>query len=68
MAKHTCDFKHKIKCYIYIYIYGMVYGKTWKGSLLYIQERRIQNPLQRLSKEVISMEVTIFTRNFILDV
>ena len=60
MAKCTCDFKHKIYCNIYIYI--------WSSSLLYIQQRRIQNPSQRLSKEVISLEVNIFTKNSILDV
>ena len=56
MAKYTCGFKHKIYCNIYI------------SSLLYIQQSRIQNPFQRLSKEVISLEVTIFTKNSILDV
>ena len=43
-------------------------AKTWPSSLLYIQQRRIQKPFQRLSKEVISLEVTIFTKNSILDV
>ena len=56
MAKYTCGFKHKIYCNIYI------------SSLLYIQQSRIQNPFQRLSKEVISLKVTIFTKNSILDV
>ena len=37
-------------------------AKTWQSSLLYIQQRRIQSPFQRLSKEVISLEVTIFTK------
>ena len=44
----------------YICIY--IYSKTWSSSLLYIQQRRIQNPFQRLSKEVISLEVIIFTK------
>ena len=38
------------------------------SSLLYIQQRRNQNPFQRLSKEVISLQVPIFTKNSILDV
>ena len=38
------------------------------GQAVYIQQRRIQKPFQRLSKEVISLEVTIFTKNSILDV
>ena len=59
MAKYTCDFKHKIYCNIYI---------AKPGQAVYIQQRRIQNPFQRLSKEVISLEVTIFTKNSILDV
>ena len=42
--------------------------ETWSSILLYIQQRRIQNPFQRLRKEVISLEVTIFTKNSILDV
>ena len=62
MAKYTCDFKHKIYCNI------CIYSKTCPSSLLYIQQRHIQNPFQRLSKEVISLEVTIFTKNSILDV
>ena len=48
--------------------YTAIYSKTWPSSLLYIQQRRIQNPFQRLSKEVMSLEVTIFTKIFILDV
>ena len=64
IAKYTCDFKHRIYCNIYIYIYS----KTLSSSLLYIQQKRIQNPFQRLSKKVISLEVTIFTKNSILDV
>ena len=36
--------------------------KTWPSSLIYIQWRRIQKPFQRLSKDVISLEVTIFTK------
>ena len=60
MAKYTCDFKHNIYCNIY--------SKTWPSSLLHIQQRCIQKPFQSLSKEVISLEVTIFTKNSILDV
>ena len=37
-------------------------------SLLYIQQRHIQNAFQPLSKQVISLEVTTFTKKFILDV
>ena len=48
--------------------YTTIYSKTWPDSLLYIRQRRIQNPFQRLSKKAISLEVTIFTENFILDV
>ena len=44
------------------------YTAIYISSLLYIQQRRIQKPFQRLSKEVISLEVTIFTKNSILDV
>ena len=57
---------HVISNIKYTAIY--IYSKTWPSSLLYIQQRRIQNPFQRLSKEVISLEVTIFTKNSILDV
>ena len=43
--------------------------KTSPSSLLYIQQRRIQNPFQHVSKEGISsLEVTIFTKISILDV
>ena len=48
--------------------YTAIYSKTWPSSLLYIQQRRIQNPFQRISKEFISLEVPIFTENSILDV
>ena len=37
-------------------------AKTWPTSLLYIQQKRIQDPFQCLIKEVISSEVTIFTK------
>ena len=37
-------------------------------SLLNIQQRRIQNSFQYLSKEIISLEVTIFPKIPILDV
>ena len=43
-------------------------SKTWPSSLLYIQQRGIQNSFQNLSKEVISLEVAIFTKISILDV
>ena len=43
--------------------------KTSPSSSLYIQQRRIQNPFQHVSKEGISsLEVTIFTKISILDV
>ena len=45
-----------------------IFSKTWPSSLLYIQQKRIQNPFQRLSKEIISLEVTNFTKKSILDV
>ena len=35
-------------------------SKTWLSNLIYIQQRHIKNPFQYLSKEVISLEVTIF--------
>ena len=60
IEKYTCDFKHKIYCNIYIYIHS----KTWSNSLHSLE--CIQNPFQRLSKEVISLELTIFTKNLIL--
>ena len=45
-----------------------IYSKSGPSSLRYIQEKRIHNPFQRLSKKVISLEVTIFTKSSILDV
>ena len=60
MAKYTYAFKHKIE--------RETERKTRQSSLLYIQQRRIQNPFQHLSKEVISLEVTIFTKISMLDV
>ena len=53
---------------IYMWFETKYSAKTWPSSLLYIQQRRIQNPFQLLSKEVISLEVIIFTKKFILDV
>ena len=76
MAKYTYDFKHKIE--------GerekekeresekereRAKLKTSPSSSLYIQQRRIQNAFQHVSKEGISsLEVTIFTKIFILGV
>ena len=48
--------------------YTARYSKTWPSSLLYVQQRRIQNPAQRLGKRIISLEVTIFTKSSVLDV
>ena len=45
-----------------------IYSKTWLSSLLYIQQKRIDKPFQRLSKEVLSLVVIILTKNSILDV
>ena len=47
--------------------YTAMYSKTWSSGLLYIQEKRIQNLFQRLSKEFIFLDVTVFTKNSILD-
>ena len=52
----------------YIYIYIIYIQQNLIKQLLYIQQKRIQNPFQHLSKEVISLEVTIFTKISILDV
>ena len=60
MRKCTYDFKHIIE--------RERESKTWPSRLLYIQQRHIQNPFQHLSKEVISLQVTIFTKTSILDV
>ena len=54
--------------YIYIHIYIYIYSKTWASSLIHIQHRLIQNSFQGLSKEVISLKLTIFTKIPILDV
>ena len=54
--------------YIYVYIYIYIYSKTWPSSLLFVQQRRFQNPFQRLSKEFVPLEVTFFTKNSIFDV
>ena len=48
--------------------YTAIYSKTWTSSLLYIQQRCIQNPIKHLSKKVTSLEVPIFTKSSILDV
>ena len=48
--------------------YTAIYTKTCPSSLLYIQQRHIQNPFKRLSKVITSLEVTIFTETSILDV
>ena len=42
--------------------------KNWQSSLPHIQQRRIENPFKRLSREVISLEVTVFARSSIVDV
>ena len=42
--------------------YTVIKTKNWRSSLLFIQQRRIQNPLECLSKEVTSLEVTIFAK------
>ena len=53
---------------MYVCMYVCIYSKTCPSNLLYIRQSRIQNPFQHLSKEVISLKVTIFTKNSILDV
>ena len=82
MAKYTYDFKHKIeeekekerererKCVCEREREReKAKLKTSSSSLLYIQQSRIQNPFQHVSKEGISsLEVTIFTKISILDV
>ena len=66
---YTAIFDLVLVYFLVIYIYMLyIYVKTWPSSLFYIQQRRIQNPFQRLSKEVISLEVTILTKKSILDV
>ena len=55
MAKYTCYFKSKIYYNIY-------------QNLAKVQQRSIQKPLKRLSKEVTSLTVTIFAKSSILDV
>ena len=56
-----------LKCQnIHVILY--IYIETWSSSLLYIQQRCIQNPSQRLNKELIPLEVTIFTKISILHV
>ena len=42
-----------------------MFSKTLPSILLYIQQTRIQNPFQRLGKEVISWEVNTFTKKSI---
>ena len=48
--------------------YTTIYTKTWLSSLLYIQQRVIQNAFKCLNKEVTFLEVIIFTKSSILDV
>ena len=48
--------------------YTAKYTKTWQKSLLYIQQKRIQNLFKHLSKEITSLEVIIFVKGSILDV
>ena len=57
---------HVISNIKYTAIY--ITSKTWPSSLLYIQKSHIQNPLQRLSKEAISLKVTIIRKISIFDV
>ena len=59
MGKYTCYFKLKIYSNIW---------QTWPNSLLYIQQRRIHNPIKPLSKEVTTFELTVVTKSSILDV
>ena len=72
MAKYTYDFKHKIEGEREREkerekVRQRAKLKTLPSS--YIQQRRIQNPFQHVSKEGISsLEVTIFTKISILDV
>ena len=76
MAKFTYDFKHKIEGESERErererekVREKAKLKTSPSSLLYIQQRRIQNLFQHVSKEGISsLEVTIFTKISILDV
>ena len=42
--------------------YVAIYSKIWASSLLYIRQGHIQNVFNCLSKEVISLEVTIYTK------
>ena len=42
--------------------YTAIYTKTRPSSLLYIMQRLIQNPFKRLSKDITSLEVTIFIK------
>ena len=65
MAKYTYDFKHKIERERES---EKERERAKPGQAVYIQQRRVQNPFQRLSKEVISLELTIFTKISILDV
>ena len=57
---------HVISNIKYTAIY--IFSKTSPSSLLYMQQKRIQNPFQRLSKKVISLEVTVLSKSSILDV
>ena len=62
MAKYTYDYKHKIETETEREKERERESKTQPSSLLYIWQRRIRNPFQHLSKEVISLEATIFTK------
>ena len=42
--------------------YTAIYTKTRPSSLLYIKQRLIQSPFKRLSKDITSLEVTIFIK------
>ena len=55
---------HVISNIKYTAIY--IFSKTWPSS--YIQQKHIQSPFQRLSKEVFSLEVTTVTKKSIIDV
>ena len=65
MAKNTCDFKHKIYCNIYIYIYIYIYI-LYIYVYVYICSSLLH--FKTPSNEVISLEVTNFTKISILDV
>ena len=66
MAKYTCDFKHKIYFNVYIYIYIYIYQNLAKQFTLYSAEA-YSEPFPT-SLPPVSLEVTIFTKNSILDI